>query len=99
MSFSLRKPAPLSSAAFSFSSAASWVSARPQAISIRAPRNRETRFKGPPARPDSTSMASLTSRALPTWEPRGSSMPDTTAVTLRPARFPMSTMAFANWRD
>ena len=39
-------------------------------------------------------MASFTSRALPTWVPRGWAMPVTTAVTGFPARVPMSTMAF-----
>ena len=96
ISFSLFRPAPLATAFSSRARASSSVSARPVAISIRAPRNRDTFFSGPPVRPASTSTASFTSRALPTWLPRGSSMPDTTAVTLRPARRPMSTMALAS---
>ncbi len=96
ISANFSRPAPLSSALTSFPCASSTVPAAPPRTSMCAPRSRETSRRSPFVRPARTSIASFTSRALPTCVPRGCSIPVTMAVTGLPASVPISTMALAS---
>ena len=92
---SLSSALPSSSTCCNNTLASSTVAARPPAISICAPRviHNSTKSAGPC--PFKVSIASFTSRALPTAHPRGWSMSEITAIVLRPAFLPICTISLA----
>ncbi len=96
ISRSLARPLPSSSFLRSMALADAASSAKRDNISICSPSSKETSSSGPLVRPDKTSIASLTSSALPTCDPSGSYMWVIRATTSRPLRTPISTIIWDN---
>ena len=92
ISSSLNFASPLPFLIFSSRSAlpSSSLCTRSARRSIFAPSVRETSSKSPPTLPFSTSMASITSRLLPIYMPKGCAILLMTAVTLLPTCLPIS---------